>query len=171
MEKIEVDIISYLQNNIKNKEIIKILNFVSNILNPSFITSKKHYIIILILIIIFYYITNSKPIISLEHLLLLLILIICIFTIKSIIKRSRPFNKYKNIKKLETLPIDKYSFPSGHSALALMLAYIFNIKYLMPIRILFPIIVGISRMYLGVHYISDVIGGYILSMLLIYVLD
>ena len=40
-----------------------------------------------------------------------------------------------------------------------------KLKYfLISICIIFPIIIGLSRVYLGTHYMTDVIGGWILGL-------
>lgn len=69
-----------------------------------------------------------------------------------------------------------YSFPSGHSAIAMLLygllAYWlirrldgFRNKVLIVLIACFLILaVGFSRIYLGVHFLSDVLGGYLLGM-------
>ncbi len=70
-----------------------------------------------------------------------------------------------------------FSFPSGHSATAAAL-YGFAVYYLwrqaatwgMRLNILFAGIfvvaaIGFSRLYLGVHFLSDVMGGYLLGLL------
>ncbi|MGB7631772.1 MAG: LssY C-terminal domain-containing protein [Candidatus Deferrimicrobium sp.] len=70
-----------------------------------------------------------------------------------------------------------FSFPSGHSAAATAL-YGFAVYYLwrqaatwgMRLNILFAGIflvaaIGFSRLYLGVHFLSDVLGGYLLGLL------
>lgn len=64
-----------------------------------------------------------------------------------------------------------YSFPSGHAAgsaaLALcIVAILWRTKWRIPALIIAPIYIltiGFSRMYLGVHYLTDVAAGWILS--------
>ena len=69
-----------------------------------------------------------------------------------------------------------YSFPSGHSMISmafygLIIYYVWknvkNIKIRNITCILLSILIlliGISRIYLGVHYASDVLGGFIISI-------
>lgn len=89
--------------------------------------------------------------------------------LKNIIQRPRP-NNYRIIDE------SGFSFPSGHSMVSvafygfliyLIYKYINNktIKYSL-ITLLFSLIIliGLSRIYLGVHYASDVVAGYCLSL-------
>jgi len=96
--------------------------------------------------------------------------------LKNIIKRPRP-EGYRLIQETG------YSFPSGHSMAAmafygLIIYYIFenvkNIKIRNISCILLSILIlliGISRIYLGVHYASDVLAGFLVSLvyLIVYI--
>jgi undecaprenyl-diphosphatase len=67
-----------------------------------------------------------------------------------------------NIRKIG---IDDYSFPSGHTTAAFCIAVMIalTIPHLSVIAISIAIAVGISRMYLGVHFPSDVLVGMLLG--------
>ncbi|WP_072986309.1 phosphatase PAP2 family protein [Clostridium cavendishii] len=85
--------------------------------------------------------------------------------IKNIVQRNRPFIFLDNVKLLITPP-NSYSFPSGHTAAsftsAAMLSHFFK-KY----RIIFfalAITIAFSRLYLLVHYPSDVLVGMLLGL-------
>lgn len=85
---------------------------------------------------------------------------------KHLIKRDRP-----NILRL--VSEGGYSFPSGHSMIAILfygsIIYLINryypkYKFINYILIPLIILIGISRIYLGVHYFTDVIGGFALGL-------
>ena len=120
--------------------------------------------IIILLVLYICKILNMKDI-----LFIIIGYLICLL-IKLIIKRQRPFvvnNTIKNYSNEEyTNLIDIYSFPSGHTFIATLLCLILLKKYPNKnIFYIFIILVGMSRIFLGVHYPTDVIGGSILGYL------
>lgn len=86
--------------------------------------------------------------------------------LKVSISRIRPFLKLENLN-IKKIGIDKYSFPSGHTTAAFSLSVMMSLCF--PVHsivyILLACIVGISRMYLGVHYPSDVLAGTLIGTL------
>jgi undecaprenyl-diphosphatase len=85
------------------------------------------------------------------------------FLIKNTIKRDRPFEAHQNIKAL-VKPPDKYSLPSGHASGTMISALItMTIFEGLSFLIFWPIIVGLSRVFLGVHYLSDSLIGFLLG--------
>jgi undecaprenyl-diphosphatase len=90
------------------------------------------------------------------------------FSIKTIISRERPFKAYPDIEKLSEA--GSHSFPSGHTNEAFAMAVAFSLlvpkrKFVIPLFI-WASLVAYSRMALGVHYPSDVIGGMIIGSLI-----
>ena len=81
------------------------------------------------------------------------------FLIKNTFKRVRP-NTGDGIR-AATNPPDKFSFPSGHSASATFLCLIIlhQGSLLAPYFVVWMAMIFISRVGLGLHYVSDVLGG------------
>ncbi|NLY89147.1 MAG: phosphatase PAP2 family protein [Firmicutes bacterium] len=80
--------------------------------------------------------------------------------IKHIVSRVRPYIALANIIPLKTER--DYSFPSGHTAAAFSAALTINASVPLAISIItfaLAALIGYSRIYIGVHYPSDVIVG------------
>ena len=90
--------------------------------------------------------------------------------LKIIFKRPRPSVEH-------LVEVSNYSFPSGHAMAitclyALIICYIYRSKpnyrnVLSILCVLVIILVNLSRVYLGVHYFSDVFAGSMLSLSLV----
>lgn len=86
--------------------------------------------------------------------------------IKQSTTRPRPFRANPGISNL-VVPQDEYSFPSGHTAAATVAALVFSmaVPALIPLFFSAAVLIGFSRIYLGVHYPSDVLMGFTLGIL------
>lgn len=103
--------------------------------------------------------------IGIQCLMVLGISQVIVQSLKRFLSRERP---YKIIETLNTFGFDlsDYSFPSGHTTASFSIAstVALNIPRLSLILFLLAIIIGISRIYLGVHYPTDVAAGILLGM-------
>ncbi|MEP7103171.1 MAG: phosphatase PAP2 family protein [Candidatus Dojkabacteria bacterium] len=93
--------------------------------------------------------------------------------LKNIIHRTRPFLSISGITNLstQTLSLSDYSFPSAHSVFAFYIATFIalRIKRKLLLKVLIFMLataVALSRIILGVHYVSDIIAGSSIGILL-----
>ncbi|OIR17672.1 undecaprenyl-diphosphatase BcrC [mine drainage metagenome] len=81
--------------------------------------------------------------------------------------RPRPYEVHQDIW-LTGTPLDKFSFPSGHTLHAVVFSVVAITYYpeLSIIVIPFTAMVGLSRVVLGLHYPSDVLAGALIGGLI-----
>lgn len=91
--------------------------------------------------------------------------------LKRIINRNRPFITHQELTAVGRIPKDK-SFPSGHTSSAFACALI--LLSALPLwagltAVVIAILIAWSRLYLAVHYPTDVLGGILAAVLVDYV--
>lgn len=89
-------------------------------------------------------------------------------TLKTIFSRPRP--AHNKMDMFATISIDNYSFPSGHSTRAAMMAYLLIHKlspgtWLAACLVIWSFTVCASRVFLGRHHVSDVICGFVIGLI------
>jgi len=84
--------------------------------------------------------------------------------LKRSFKRRRPFLVVQALAPL-LKPSDEFSFPSGHTTAAFMMAYLISVFFPAVSVIIYAwaSLVGLSRVMLRVHFISDVVAGVFLG--------
>ena len=103
-------------------------------------------------------------------LLVLISMLICFITgelvIKNIVCRIRPCYVDTAMELLVSRP-DSYSFPSGHTASSFTAASVmfYFFRKLGVFALLFAALMAFSRMYLFVHFPTDILGGILLGIM------
>ena len=103
--------------------------------------------------------------------------------IKGLVLRRRPYMDNKQIKcvtashkgaDIMSVKEQGYSFPSLHSAMSAAtygtIAVSTKKKVTIAIGIIVPFLIGLSRPFIGVHYPTDVLAGWVIGIICIFVL-
>lgn len=87
--------------------------------------------------------------------------------LKNRLVRERPYISNAGII-CGTAPLDRYSFPSGHTLHAVSFAILFTAfdSWLAFIVVPLALLIALSRVVLGLHYPSDVIAGVVIGSVL-----
>ena len=149
----EADILLWIQNNIRNDVMTPIFKFITTLGNAGVIW------IVLSVGLLIPKKTRRVGVLALVSLLFSALIDNVI--LKNVVARTRPYDVIEGLTSLVGAQKD-YSFPSGHTGSAFAAAGVMfrglPKKYGIPILV-FACLMGLSRLYVGVHYPSDVLGG------------
>lgn len=153
---------------------IKILDWIQTLRTPildqvmRFITTLGNAGIVWIaLAIILLVIPRKRKTGSIVTASLVINIIVVNLILKNVFARIRPFNVNTAVQLLIAKPTD-YSFPSGHTAMALTVVtalFLAGEKKLAWTALVLAVLIAFSRMYLYVHYPTDILGGVVVGIL------
>lgn len=91
--------------------------------------------------------------------------LLCNLTVKPLVNRVRPYEA-EDITLIVAPPHDA-SFPSGHTAISFAFAWVMFLRRerFWKVALMLAVLVGLSRLYLNVHFPSDVVVGAIFGMI------
>ena len=159
------DFLLFLQDSIRNPILNRIMIFITSLGNGGMI-----WIAATLLLLIP---KKTRKVGIMSGAALLLSLLINNNLIKNIVQRPRPFVTFTDLQIIIPTP-SEFSFPSGHTSSSFAAAAVFY-RHL-PKRLGIPSVVlagliGFSRLYVGVHYPTDVIAGVVMGILLSYLAE
>lgn len=152
----------FLQNVVRNPILDKIMIFITSLGNGGMI-----WIAATILLLIP---KKTRKIGFMSAAALLGSLVINNHLIKNLVQRPRPFVTFTDLQIIIPKP-SEFSFPSGHTSSSFAAAAVFYRhlpKKLGVPSVILAGLIGFSRLYVGVHYLTDVIAGVVMGVLLSY---
>jgi len=159
IQNIDDSILMFIQNNICNPTLDKLMPIVTSIGNGGLV-----WIVVAMVLLL---IKKYRKYGVIMFIALLLCLIIGNVCIKTLVARPRPCHINTTIKLLIGIPLD-YSFPSGHTMCAFAATAVlwYMNKKIGIISSILAIAIAFSRMYLYVHYPSDIFCGALIGLLI-----
>lgn len=162
--KMDVDALLWIQNNLRSDWLTALMEKIT--------LFGEHGIFWIVICLSLLAFKKTRRIGIICTLSLALTFICCNLVIKPIVDRLRPWEAYPVLKPLLDDPGDA-SFPSGHTANAMgpawaLLLTVYDDKKLRiwgVLAVILAFLIGFSRIYLGMHYPSDVICALILGAL------
>lgn len=115
-------------------------------------------------LVLFYAEPINGPLFFVQALAAFLLELPIYILLKQLIRRPRPADLPDPLEAL-IRPSDRFSFPSGHAGAAFLMATLITIHYPVWALAAYPLalMVGFSRVVLGVHYPGDIVAGAILG--------
>ncbi len=156
MSNIELAILDFIKDNLTHPILDSVMKIVT------FFGDAGWFWIVLGLTLLFF--NKTRKIGITVCLALLLNLILCNITLKPLIARERPFDLAEGIELIISKPSD-FSFPSGHTSASFAAAsavFAYNKKYGI-LALVFAFLIAISRLYLYVHFPTDILAGAIVG--------
>lgn len=155
---LDFQILDFLQQHCRNSALDRILCVVTHLGDVGMVW--------IVLAIVLLLIPKTRHCGAVVAVALLLDLILSNGILKLLIARTRPYDINTAVELLIPKPID-YSFPSGHTAAsfaAVTALYCTHSRLRYPAFVL-ALVIAFSRMYLYVHYPSDIVGGALIGIL------
>ena len=154
--KFDFEILFFIQNHLRNDVLDVIVPFYTNLGDDGIIW------IILGLVLLIPKKTRKCGIMVLAALLVMLV--VNNMVLKNLVARPRPCATYPEMVDLVHVP-KSYSFPSGHtvSAIAVAVTIFLHHKKLGIVALVMAVLMGLTRLYVFVHFPTDVYGGMIVG--------
>ncbi|MBL6446238.1 phosphatase PAP2 family protein [Fulvivirga sp. 29W222] len=150
----------------RNDKITPVVTFITDLGDVA-----AYMVIIPLIAILLYYHGHHRWKLSLQATIVLLSAFFLNIALKNLISRPRP------LEELRLVTAHSYSFPSGHSMSAFAFyGFLIYLTYkhvsntllkilLILIQLLLILSIGLSRVYLGVHFPTDVLAGFIAGLI------
>lgn len=155
--ELDGNILLWIQDNLRNDILTPVMKCLSRIADNGLI-----WIVIAVLLLLF---SSTRKVGFTVGLSLLSNLLVMNLILKNLVARVRPYEAIDSLTRL--VPAERsFSFPSGHAghafAAAVVLYCMLPKKYGIPALVLAGLI-SVSRMYVGVHYPTDVLAGAVIG--------
>ena len=159
LSNIEIRFLLFVQEHLRMPGLDRVMQFITHLGDTGFIW------IVLALVLLITPRTRRAGAVCAAALVLNLLL--TNVALKNIIQRIRPYDVMDSLKILVEAEHD-FSFPSGHTACSFAGAWAMRRtlerKWWIP-AIVLAALIALSRLYVGVHYPTDVLGGLIVGTL------
>lgn len=164
IQQFDRGILEFIHNNLHHELVTDVMSFITSISNNGMIW--------IILMSILFMTKKYRKIACVAALSFLLSRLIGVQILKPLIQRPRPFEDLTHLSIYISKPTS-YSFPSGHAissfATAWVVVNMIEHSIYKTLLIIFAILIALSRVYLLVHYPSDILGGAVLGIIFAYI--